>query len=182
MRNSTTGPAKDFGGLHALAAEKAFRAHAPALKSFCRRLLSNPALADDAVQQTFEIALRSFGDVRQTEKTRAWIFTIARNECFRLLKTTRTASLDEEAADDSIATPLDLAITSDVHSIVREAIDLLPPIYREAVVLRDMEGFTYAEIAQITGVAASAVKFRIFKGRELLMERLEPVLKEWRKS
>jgi RNA polymerase sigma-70 factor (ECF subfamily) len=182
MRNSATGPTNDFGGLHAIAAEKAFRSHAPALKNFCRRLLSDPALADDAVQQTFEIALRSLGDVRQAEKTRAWIFTIARNECYRLLRTSRTAALDEEAADDSIATPLDLTISSDVRSIVREAIDLLPPIYREAVVLRDMEGFTYAEIAQITGVAVTAVKFRIFKGRELLMERLEPVLKDWRKS
>jgi RNA polymerase sigma-70 factor, ECF subfamily len=182
MRNSAKEPSDEFGALHAVPTERAFRSHAPALKNFCRRLLSDPALADDAVQQTFEIALRSFGDLRDHEKSRAWIFMIARNECLRLLKTSQAIELSEDQPDESVSTPLEITITSDIRSIVKEAIDVLPSIYREAVVLRDMEGFTYAEIAQITGVAVSAVKFRIFKGREMLMERLGPVLKDWRMS
>jgi RNA polymerase sigma-70 factor (ECF subfamily) len=157
-----------------------FRIHAPALRSFCYRLLSDSALADDAVQQTFEIVLGSYGDLRDPARSRAWIFQIARNECFRLLKRPRHLQLEEGQTAGRVSTPFHAAVDSDVRSIVREAIDGLPHIYREAVVLRDMEGFSYAEIAVITGVAISAVKFRIYRGRELLMEMLQPVLKEWR--
>jgi RNA polymerase sigma factor (sigma-70 family) len=157
-----------------------FKSHAPEVRSFCRRLLSDANLADDAVQQTFEIALKSYGALRDSERSRAWIFQIARNECFRILDHPRSMELDEEQMADLVSTPLHGAIDADVRSIVRGALDCLPHIYREAVLLRDMEGFTYAEIAGITGMAVSAVKFRIFKGRELLMEKLQPVLKEWR--
>jgi RNA polymerase sigma-70 factor (ECF subfamily) len=180
MRNSAKVHPVDLAALQDKTAENAFRSYSPALKNFCRRLLMDSALADDVVQQTFEIALRSFGDLRQPDKSRAWIFQIARNECLRILKTNRAAEWSDELAADTSPTPLDLTIGQDVRAIVTNAIEQLPGIYREAVVLRDMEGFTYAEIAQIAGVAISAIKFRIFRGRELLMERLDPVLKEWR--
>jgi RNA polymerase sigma factor (sigma-70 family) len=157
-----------------------FRANAPGIRSFCRRLLSDQMLADDAVQQTFEIVLGSFGSLRNPDHSRAWIFQIARNECYRLLKQPRHMELVDEECAHLVPTPLHATIDANIRMIVRDAIDTLSPIYREAVLLRDMEGFSYAEIAEITQVAPSAVKFRIFKGRELLMERLKPVLLEWR--
>jgi len=160
--------------------EALFLSNAPAIRSFCRRLLSDPALADDAVQQTFEIVLKSIGSLRNTDHSRAWIFQIARNECYRLLKQPQLPEFTEEHAADFTPTPLHLMMESDLRAIIRSAIDQLPHIYREAVLLRDMEGFTYAEIAGITQVPVSAVKFRIFKGRELLMENLRPVQQEWR--
>ena len=67
------------------------------------------------MQQTFEIALKSFGDLRHEEKSRAWIFQIARNECLRILKTSRSTELSEEQPDESIPTPLDLTINSNIR-------------------------------------------------------------------
>jgi RNA polymerase sigma factor (sigma-70 family) len=157
-----------------------FTSHAPALKSFCRGLLVDSTLADDAVQQTFEIALKSYQNLRHADRSRAWIFQIARHECYRLLTRSPVVEYREEEHPDAAATPLHDVIIADLRSFVRDAVQELPHKYREAVLLRDMEDFTYAEIAAITGVAVSAVKFRIYKGREMLMEKLQPVMKEWR--
>ncbi|HSQ76855.1 MAG TPA: RNA polymerase sigma factor [Bacteroidota bacterium] len=157
-----------------------FNRFAPALRVYCVRLLADTALADDAVQQTFEIAIKSYPSVRDASRIKAWLFSVARNECLRLLAQPRALPMSEEYPDDSSQSPVELTAAADIRSRVQRALDSLPPIYRQAVALRDMEGLAYAEIASLTGVSLASVKFRIFKGRELLMSVLGPVLKEWR--
>ena len=180
MEINGTRPYRVVGARGSAEVARMYEAHAPAIRSFCKRFLSDPDLAEDAVQQTFELALRFIDDLQKSDRSRAWVFSIARNECLRILGTPHPVELDERHADSLTPSPLDLSITADVTSQLHRAIASLPPIYREAVLLRDMEGFSYAEIASITGTPGTTVKFRIYKGRELLMGILEPVLKEWR--
>jgi RNA polymerase sigma-70 factor, ECF subfamily len=157
-----------------------FATLAPELRGYCRRFFADPSLADDAVQQTFEIALRSLPSLRDPERARAWMYSIARHECLRLLKQHASTPLSDDEPDSSLPSPEAQAITSDIITTIEHALEALPPIYRQAVVLRDMEGLSYADITEATGASLASVKFRIFKGRELLMGKLGAVLKEWR--
>ena len=152
----------------------------PPLRAYCSRYLPDHSLADDAVQQTFEIALRSVQDLRDPHHVRAWLYTIARNESLRLLRAHAVSPQLEEQPDPLTPSPEAQSISSDIIGAIGAGLDTLPTLYRQAVVLRDVEGFTYAEIAEATGATLAAVKFRIYKGREIMMERLAPVLKEWR--
>ena len=152
----------------------------PLLRAFCRRYVLNSAVADDVVQQTFEIALRSSADLREPSKVRAWMFTIARRESLRVLRAHDSAPLPEDLSDDRTPSPESHTISSDIMGSITAGLDALPLLYRQAVVLRDIEGFSYAEIAATTGASLATVKFRIYKGREMLMEKLAPVIKEWR--
>ena len=152
----------------------------PPLRAYCSRYLPDHSLAEDAVQQTFEIALRSVQDLRDPHHIRAWLYTIARNESLRLLRSHAPAPSADDQTDHLTPSPEAQSITNDILGTIGAGLDALPTLYRQAVVLRDVEGFSYAEIAKATDASLAAVKFRIFKGRELLMERLAPVLKEWR--
>ncbi len=152
----------------------------PLLITFCRRYLADASLADDAVQETFAIALRSIGSLRDPSRIRAWLYTIARRESLRLLPVRTTTPLSDDHPDVHTPTPEAQLISADMVDGIAKGLDALPTLYRQAVVLRDMEGFTYAEIAVATGATLASVKFRIFKGREMLMERLMPFMKEWR--
>ena len=152
----------------------------PLLRAYCSRYLPDHSLAEDAVQQTFEIALRSIQELRDPHHVRAWLYTIARNESLRLLRAHAVSPQLEEQPDPLTPSPEAQSISSDIIGAIGAGLDTLPTLYRQAVVLRDVEGFTYAEIAEATGATLAAVKFRIYKGREMLMERLAPVLKEWR--
>jgi RNA polymerase sigma factor (sigma-70 family) len=157
-----------------------FKLYAPGLRAYCLRLLADPSLADDAVQQTFEIAVESYSSLRDPGRLKGWMFRIARNECLRLLAQPRALPLTEDHPADLSQSPAEMTTVSDFHQSIDRALDSLPPIYRQAVVLRDMEGFSYLEIATLTGVSLASVKFRIYKGRDLLMNALGSVLKEWR--
>lgn len=152
----------------------------PVLRAYCSRYLPDHSLAEDAVQQTFEIALRSADGLRDPERIRAWLYTIARHESLRLLRAHAPSPPVVDRADPGTPSPEAQSITNDIIEAIDAGLDGLPTLYRQAVVLRDVEGLTYAEIAQATGATLAAVKFRIYKGREMLMDRLAPMLKEWR--
>jgi RNA polymerase sigma-70 factor (ECF subfamily) len=152
----------------------------PLLRSYCCRYLSDRTLAHDAVQETFEIALRSAHGLRDPGRIRAWLYTIARRESLRLLRAHGTPPVVEDQPDPLTPSPESQSISSDIIGAIGAGLDTLPALYRQAVVLRDVEGLTYAEIAEATGATLAAVKFRIYKGREMMMERLAPVLREWR--
>jgi RNA polymerase sigma factor (sigma-70 family) len=157
-----------------------FALYAPGLRRYSLRLLADAALAEDVVQQTFEIAVVSYPSLRHPDRIKAWLFAIARNECLQLLAQPRSSPLTEDYPADAALRPDESTAATDLHDNITRALDALPSIYRQAVTLRDMEGFSYAEIASMTGVSLSAVKFRIYKGRDLLMNALSLVLKEWR--
>ena len=78
------------------------------------------------------------------------MYSIARHECLRLLKQHASTPLNEDDPDLSLPSPEAQAITSDIITTIEQALEALPPIYRQAVVLRDMEGLSYADIAEAT--------------------------------
>ena len=142
-------------------------------------------------QETFLSALKAISKFRGEADLKTWLFRIAINESrnrFRWWKRRRrdaTISLDVTVGENE--TPLSETFSSDVlnpeektlrlerEKLLREALNDLPDIFREAVVLCDIEGFSYEEIAQTLEVNIGTIKSRIARGRDELRRKLEGI-------
>jgi RNA polymerase sigma-70 factor (ECF subfamily) len=153
------------------------------------RLTENADEASDLTQDTFLRALRSIKGFRGDSELKTWLFRIAINESrnrFRWWKRRKrdvTISLDaaigetgrpmsDMLADGSIS-PEDAALTREREYALQAALLDLPDVFREAVVLCDIEGLSYEETAAALGVGIGTVKSRISRGREELRRRLK---------
>ena len=152
------------------------------------RLTGDPDEAGDLTQDTFLRAFRSIGKFRGESGIRTWLFRIAINESrnrFRWWKRRRrekTVSLDEPingsdlSIHDTIAgygpSPEELLLDDEYRRALYSALDKLPEIFREALVLFDIEGQSYREIASILEINIGTVKSRIARGREELRKQL----------
>jgi RNA polymerase sigma-70 factor, ECF subfamily len=145
--------------------------------TFCLKLTGDRSLAEDATHDAFLKMYHNAGTLTDTGVFRSWLFTIARNEVFKMLrKHRRNGTVDVESiwTDD---TPLTFAQENDTKVIVRACIDSLKVEYREVLLLREYEQQSYEEIAEITGSTESSVKSRLFKARKALAEKLKPYFK-----
>jgi RNA polymerase sigma-70 factor (ECF subfamily) len=147
------------------------------------RLTRNRADAEDLVQDTFVKAFRFSGQFKRGTNLRAWLYTILHNT-WRNQR--RDASRDavevdseqvEQAAtvatgSEAFETPERILMRSTLDADLQAALDDLPDAFRQAVWLRDVEEFTYAEIAEMLSVPIGTVMSRISRGRRLLFERL----------
>lgn len=140
---------------------------------FALHLTANRADADDLVQETLLKAYQAWDSYERGTNVQGWLVTILRRRFInsyrrdqrrRELVETNPAELEEKVG----TAPLDDAVDGE---IVR-AIDALPLPFREAVVLRDIEGLAYDEIASALELPAGTVKSRLFRAREILKERL----------
>ncbi len=149
-----------------------------AVYNVCLRVLGSQQAAEDATQETFISAYRSLGRFRGG-LFRAWLFRIATNACYDELRRRRarpSVSLDEPAADDERTRDVpDTAATPDEHAERRElagvlqgALAELPADQRVVIILCDVQGLDYLEIAQATGVSLGTVKSRISRARSRL--------------
>ncbi len=141
---------------------------------YCYRLLRNEQDAEDAAQETFLKVMKGIATLEKTESFRSWIFSIARNEAYTILRRTKNTNgleSDELWAEE---TPHEELIGKETRELVRHFLNLLKPEYREVLVLREYEQLSYAEIASVTGDTESSVKSRIFKARKALTEKLKP--------
>ncbi len=141
---------------------------------YCCRVLTDRELAKDAMQEALVKAYQNASMYQPGTNVGAWLFRLTRNVCIDMLRARR----EHHTIDD-----LQLAVeerTPDVmlQDALTEEIERLPEIYREAVVLRDVQGHSYEEIATITGTNLSTVKFRIFKARDTLRQRLAKYLND----
>jgi RNA polymerase sigma-70 factor (ECF subfamily) len=146
------------------------------------RLTRVPADAEDLVQETYLKAFRAAERFEPGTNLRAWLFTIlhntARNRARDRAREAVTFNSDtvERAADaplDGVAdTPETLLLRETLAPELQAAIDELPGAFRQAVWLRDVEEFSYAEIAAMLDVPAGTVMSRISRGRRMLFERL----------
>ncbi len=148
------------------------------LYSYCLRLLRNSRAAEDAVQETFVKVHAGCNSVRSFQSLRAWIFTIARNEAFGILRRAKIDLVEEDGQVWETETPLELLIRSEVKDIVQHFLGELKPEYREVLILREYENLSYAELASITSSTESAVKSRLFKARKALVKKLQPFFEE----
>ena len=98
----------------------------------------------------------------------AWLFRLTRNVCIDMLR----ARKEHDSIDEMQLPAREYDADVMLQDALTDEIERLPEIYREAVILRDVQGHTYDEIAKITGTAISTVKFRIFKARDTLRQRL----------
>lgn len=148
------------------------------------RLTRVPADAEDLVQETYLKAFRAADSFKRGTNLRAWLFTILHNTWRNRARDRARDTVDvdsdmvERAADrvslgDSrFETPETILLRETLAPELQAAIDSLPGPFREAVWLRDVEEFSYAEIAEMLAVAPGTVMSRISRGRRLLFDRL----------
>jgi RNA polymerase sigma factor (sigma-70 family) len=153
--------------------------HLDAAFNYARWLTRCEADAEDVVQDAYVRALRFFPSLRGDD-ARAWLLTIVRNCWYGRLSTKATAPLDtlsDEMVESHPSEGLDpeaLAVRHQTAEQVRAAVERLPADFREVIVLRELEGLSYAEIAAVVGIPPGTVMSRLSRGRRRLLALLRP--------
>ena len=157
------------------------------------RMTRNPADAEDLVQETMLRAYRSFDRFEPGTNLKAWLFRIMTNAYINTYRKRQREPL--KVSQDDIedfdlyqelknhdpaysATPESIVLDNLLDSDIIQAIDDLPEQFRMAVILSDLEGFTYAEMADIMDVPMGTVMSRLHRGRKALQKRLLDLAKE----
>ncbi|HEX4170296.1 MAG TPA: sigma-70 family RNA polymerase sigma factor [Bryobacteraceae bacterium] len=153
------------------------------LYGYAMTLTRKQAEAEDLVQETYLRALGAFERLRPGSNLRSWLFTILRNIRFnqirgswskpRSVKTDGPSSTPELVEDKSSKDPFFLYLTKIKQADVRKAIENLPAVHREVIVLREFEQLSYGEIAQILDCPPGTVMSRLSRARENLKDMLE---------
>jgi RNA polymerase sigma factor (sigma-70 family) len=157
--------------------EQTILPHMDAAYNLARWLMRNEHDAEDMVQEAYLRAFKFFEGFRGVDG-RGWLLTIVRNTCYTWLEQNRAHELktvfNEEihSLDSDISNPATLALQSADHHILRKALNELPVEFREIVVLRDLEGFSYKEIAEIANIPTGTVMSRLARARERLKQVL----------
>jgi RNA polymerase sigma-70 factor (ECF subfamily) len=147
------------------------------------RLTRVPADAEDLVQETYLKAFRAAASFTPGTNLRAWLFTILHNTARNRARDRARdlVAIDSDVVDSAAelpapgaapVTPETLLLRETLAPEVKAAVDALPESFREAVWLRDVEEFSYAEIAEMLSIPIGTVMSRISRGRQALYERL----------
>ena len=152
--------------------------HLDAAFNYARWLTRNDADAEDVVQDACVRAMRFFSSLRDDD-ARAWLFTIVRNAWYS--RVSRKANVAEgtrlndgqDQRPDNALDPEERLLQQHTVGLVRAALEQLPVDFREVIVLREIEGLSYKEIAEIAGVPIGTVMSRLARARE----RLQTILK-----
>lgn len=153
-------------------------------------MVSENSEAADITQDVFLKAFRGIRGFRQGSSLKTWLYRIAIREAMNHRRWfwrhhREQESLDQESDDshlmiqveDERGTPFDLAASHEAQQAVRKALSAVPEAYRSAVILRDLEGMAYEEVAEVLAISVGTVKSRILRGRRMLREILEPMLR-----
>jgi RNA polymerase sigma-70 factor, ECF subfamily len=155
--------------------EKLVLPHIDAAFNLARWLLRGRSDAEDVAQEALLRACRFFGGFNGGD-ARAWLLQIVRNTCYTWLEKNRPMELsmefDEELHQQTSATPETLAIVADDHKRLTLALETLPPRFREVLVLRELEGCSYKEIATITSIPIGTVMSSLSRARRQLYSAL----------
>jgi RNA polymerase sigma-70 factor (ECF subfamily) len=153
--------------------------HLDAAYNLARWLIRSPADAEDAVQEACLRALRFFDGFRGGD-SRAWLLKIVRNSCYSWVKKNRPAELSDEFdetvhSSEGPRVDVETTLVSRAESErVRIALGTLPVAFREVLVLREIEGLSYKEISDVTGVPMGTVMSSLSRARQRLREELQP--------
>ncbi len=159
--------------------------------TLCLRLLNDESEASDVVQEVFLKVFRNIGRFRGQSSLKTWIYRIGINEAHNARRwffrhRRREIELDTDPGEsrswkDTIAdgsrSPFDMVSDHEQAGIIQAALERINPVFRAAVVLRDVTDLSYEEIAEILGVSLGTVKSRILRGREALRQELTGDLK-----
>ncbi|GAA4405418.1 RNA polymerase sigma factor [Advenella faeciporci] len=153
------------------------------------RMLNNQAEVEDIAQETFIKAYRALPQFRGESAFYTWLYRIAINTARNWLSSNQRKMLVSDTFETKegetfsqsdnlidIDTPESRMVSSEIAQTVNKAIEDLPEDLRTAIVLREMEGLSYEEIAQTMECPIGTVRSRIFRAREAIAARLKPVL------
>ena len=152
------------------------------------RYVNNPGDVPDVAQEAFIKAYRALPTFRGESAFYTWLYRIAVNTAKNYLTSQgrRPPSSDVEADEaeyygggealQEVATPENLALTDEIKRTVFAAIEALPEDLRTAITLREMEGLSYEEIAEIMDCPVGTVRSRIFRAREAIDKKLKPLI------
>ena len=160
--------------------------HAP-VYAVISGILRNPSDAADVTQEVFLKAFRGIRAFRQGSSLKTWLYRIAVRESLNYKRwfwrhLRFQSSIEQEQVDGSAdfedpgISPFDELASREIQETVQRALGEVPAAFRAAVILRDLEGLSYEEVAEVLDVTVGTVKSRILRGRRLLREILEPVL------
>src|ERR671931_1668324 len=152
--------------------ERLYRKHAGDVYRYALVVLRNQADAEDVTQTTFLNAFRAFERGERPQKPQNWLIAIAHNVCRQRFRQTarrpQEVSFDEDIGDRLVGAPEEEEAPS--AEDIRRALGHLAFNQRAALVMRELEGRSYAEIAEILGVSPSAVETLLFRARRALRE------------
>jgi len=156
--------------------EQALLSHLDAAYNLARWLMGNPEDADDVVQDAYVRALAGAERFRGGDQ-RAWLLSIVRNACYsshRRQRVRQATDFDEavHGEDTSAPSPEQRAIDRETSRRVRLAVERLTPEFREVIVLREFEGLSYKEIAEVVGAPVGTVMSRLSRARAQLQTAL----------
>jgi RNA polymerase sigma-70 factor (ECF subfamily) len=157
-----------------------YRRRQASIYRYALHLGSDIDVAAEVVQETFLTLLRDAGRLDPSRGTvLAWLFAVARNQVLRQLRSRRQhLSLEDENQDELIAAG---CVVTEVEreqlsGRLREVMATLPPVYREVLVLCDMQELSYEEVAAIAGCPLGTVRSRLHRARAMLAEKLKPLV------
>ena len=154
--------------------------HAAVIVNLAYRMVGNRAEAEDLAQETFLAAFKALSTFRADSKFSTWLYRIAANKCKDWLRAKRPGQgLNDVDVDETLdihvaeeRTPEHVLSQQQVAQELEQAIQRLPPLYREAFVLKHVEGLSYEEMQEILGVNGDTLKMRVYKGRLQLSREL----------
>jgi RNA polymerase sigma-70 factor (ECF subfamily) len=154
--------------------DQIMRNHEDRVFSVCLRIMGHRDQALDATQETFLTAFRKAAQFKGTAALGTWIYRIAVNTCYDQLRKQKRRRADPmpdhlDPADHSAA---DAVESAGLRPEIQKALAAIPPEFRSAVVLSDVEGMSLPDVAEILGVPVGTVKSRVFRGRRLLAAEL----------
>ena len=159
--------------------------HRVAVFHIVNRIVRNDEAARDLVQETFMKAFTSLGSYRSEFRFSTWLYKIAANSSIDYLRKKRIHALSLDAPMETSDGQIEIEVPDETHNpetqlvrkqqrfSINEAIDSLPPKYREVIELRHKDDKPYEEIADLLGIPVGTVKARIFRARELLKQKLK---------
>jgi RNA polymerase sigma factor (sigma-70 family) len=157
--------------------QQAVLPHLDAAYNLARWLTRSDHDAEDVVQEAYLRAYQFFGGFHGVDG-RAWLLTIVRNTCYTWLEQNRARQpatpFDEEKHSGArpAASPESPLLEQEAKQVLRQALDELPPEYREVLVLRELEGLSYKDIAAVAGIPLGTVMSRLARARERLQQEL----------
>ena len=156
--------------------------HLDSLYGYALILTRDQTAAEDLVQETYLRAVRAFGQLTPNSNLKGWLFVIMRNAWLNQLRHTRSGPRFVELDDEHVESIYQNdRVNEDPHVVylrklereqIRVAISGLPELYREIIVLRDLEGFSYQEIATMLSCPAGTVMSRLGRARAKLRRAL----------
>jgi RNA polymerase sigma factor (sigma-70 family) len=151
--------------------------HLDAAYNLARWLTRNNQDAEDVVQEAYIRAFRFFGAFRGGN-ARAWVLRIVRNTCYNWLQENRPLQSAKEfdenlfGPDPRTLNPEQTLLQNASDKVIRQALEALPLIFREVLIMRELEGMSYKEIAEVTGTPPGTVMSRLSRARDGLRQSL----------